>query len=462
MGWQMVISGELPLTQLGRISYLIGRALNDAPDDPLISEALDILSSIFILHIATLRDSRWISTAAIFDYALSQLEGRTGRKLSSVEIRYLSAATFNTLDSNDAALLLAPYEHGSQIERMLFVLESGDVNYFAFEDFPNIVDHEIYSVNSFQKTKAALFWANPLRGIFTRGHRGIGGRLLREYGSVESHLLRAGLGTPLSDLYEILENGGVNPGIFAIAGSAFSAHPGLLDCWASVEGRLFEIAGQIADGVDADAVPAVWFDVQRLFREDAGGAEGSRPSVSGSVSAGMPLAGGHGPRVDAGKSDIPFKVDPPASRADIPRGIRAPRVVPSGRLAGDLEARLLGEAGEEFVLNYERQRLTLAGRPDLAEQVVWASKTIGDGLGYDIRSFEASGDPLYIEVKTTGRDKATPFFISANEVVKSSSLGDGYRLYRVFNFPHAPQFFELSGDMAEILQLSPVSYLARV
>ena len=51
-----------------------------------------------------------------------------------------------------------------------------------------------------------------------------------------------------------------------------------------------------------------------------------------------------------------------------------------------------GESGEQFVLDFERFRLTRAGRCDLATEVEWSSKVQGDGLGYDVRSFQIGGD----------------------------------------------------------------------
>ncbi|BAS06695.1 hypothetical protein AHiyo4_01170 [Arthrobacter sp. Hiyo4] len=43
------------------------------------------------------------------------------------------------------------------------------------------------------------------------------------------------------------------------------------------------------------------------------------------------------------------------------------------------------------------------------------SKTRGDGLGYDILSFEESGKERLLEVKTTKSRAETPFFVSRNE-----------------------------------------------
>ena len=59
----------------------------------------------------------------------------------------------------------------------------------------------------------------------------------------------------------------------------------------------------------------------------------------------------------------------------------------------DRQNRALGLKGELLVLKYEKERLIDLGRPDLADKVIHASKTIGDGCGYDILSFVSSRQP---------------------------------------------------------------------
>jgi hypothetical protein len=53
--------------------------------------------------------------------------------------------------------------------------------------------------------------------------------------------------------------------------------------------------------------------------------------------------------------------------------------------------RRLGRLGEEFAVRLERQRLLLAGRDDLSQKVQWAADEIGDGLGFDVLSFDDQG-----------------------------------------------------------------------
>jgi hypothetical protein len=52
--------------------------------------------------------------------------------------------------------------------------------------------------------------------------------------------------------------------------------------------------------------------------------------------------------------------------------------------ARDARNRVLGRAGEEFVVGFERRKLQRAGLGALADQVRWVSDVDGEGAGYDI------------------------------------------------------------------------------
>lgn len=123
--------------------------------------------------------------------------------------------------------------------------------------------------------------------------------------------------------------------------------------------------------------------------------------------------------------------------------------------------RSLGAAGESFVLNFERARLAHGRREDLAEAIEHTSEEMGDHAGYDIRSFETSGHPRLIEVKTTGFGAQTPFFVSRNQVKTSREEGPRYHLYRLFQFRREPRLFTLSGALPDVLDLDPTEYRAQ-
>lgn len=151
----------------------------------------------------------------------------------------------------------------------------------------------------------------------------------------------------------------------------------------------------------------------------------------------------------------------------------APRLVPRVRepelsfqairrdyIEREARNRSLGRAGEEFVVEYERWRLKQFGEASLATRVDWVSKSKGDGLGYDVLSFEADGTEKHIEVKTTAFGVVTPFFVSDNELKFARANRTSFQLYRLFEFRLEPKLFTLAGEPAEHCMLDPVSFRA--
>jgi len=122
--------------------------------------------------------------------------------------------------------------------------------------------------------------------------------------------------------------------------------------------------------------------------------------------------------------------------------------------------RSLGQAGEEFTLRYERWRLSQLGVGQLAEKVEHVATTRGDGLGFDILSFEPDGRERFIEVKTTAFGQTTPFFVSANEARFARAQGDSFKLYRLFDFRASPRLFELAGPIEQHCMLDASTYRA--
>jgi hypothetical protein len=120
----------------------------------------------------------------------------------------------------------------------------------------------------------------------------------------------------------------------------------------------------------------------------------------------------------------------------------------------------LGFAGEEFVTFYEHWRLNALGEHRLADRVEHVSKTKGDGLGYDVLSYEADGRERLIEVKTTSFGRETPFFVSKNELALSKMASQQFHLYRLFEFKQQPKLFDLAGAIDIHCELDPVSYRA--
>lgn len=121
---------------------------------------------------------------------------------------------------------------------------------------------------------------------------------------------------------------------------------------------------------------------------------------------------------------------------------------------------LLGRAGEEFVLNVERARLADIGMTKHSKRVRWVARDDGDGLGYDVLSFDENGDEIFIEVKTTRGGSLTPFYLTEPERLAARRLGAQYRLYRVFHFGRNPSIFVLPGPLETGIRLVPTHYRA--
>lgn len=93
----------------------------------------------------------------------------------------------------------------------------------------------------------------------------------------------------------------------------------------------------------------------------------------------------------------------------------------------------IGDLGEQFIFSQEREKVKKYKLPS-SKQVTWVSRDKGDGLGFDILSYDENGKEMYIEVKTTTGEENTSFYISANELEKSKLYAENYYLYRVYLF----------------------------
>lgn len=145
-------------------------------------------------------------------------------------------------------------------------------------------------------------------------------------------------------------------------------------------------------------------------------------------------------------------VEPAGQRVRLPR-----KVDFAGR---DEVNRKLGRAGEQWVIEFEHQRLVDARMASLFGRLDWVSDRLGDGAGYDILSFDAPDVPRYIEVKTTNGTHGSSFIISRNELDFSKEVGEAFYLYRVFQFRQFPALYMLRGDVSRQLHLEPLDYRA--
>lgn len=162
-------------------------------------------------------------------------------------------------------------------------------------------------------------------------------------------------------------------------------------------------------------------------------------------------------------SSTPKKFDPPI-KSDLKTNAPAFKVqkLPdlSTREAADKE---LGLQGELFILKLEKQRLTDAGRNDLAVKVEHTSQVRGDGAGYDIKSFNDDDSVRYLEVKTTKGGIKSRFYITPNELALASYSPDKFVLVRVFDFnmtTKSGHYYEIAGEPKHHVNLTCVNYRA--
>ncbi len=156
-----------------------------------------------------------------------------------------------------------------------------------------------------------------------------------------------------------------------------------------------------------------------------------------------------------------FESPPPATELQRQENRKLERLVQKfDPAARDARNRTLGKQGEERILRSEDSRLRAEGRPDLAKKIRWVSEEDGDGAGYDILSFDVSGDEQFLEVKTTSGHRTTPFYLSENERSLSVERPDEFRLVRLYNFARTPKAFQLAPPLEESVSLHPLNYRA--
>jgi hypothetical protein len=126
----------------------------------------------------------------------------------------------------------------------------------------------------------------------------------------------------------------------------------------------------------------------------------------------------------------------------------------------DHRNRTLGKAGEEFVVQIERARLSNMNREDLARKIRWVAAEDGDGAGYDILSFKPTGHEILIEVKTTNGVARTPFYLSRNECDLAQERPTDWRIYRVHLFAKTPRIFTIAPPLETSLNLQPETWRA--
>jgi len=126
-------------------------------------------------------------------------------------------------------------------------------------------------------------------------------------------------------------------------------------------------------------------------------------------------------------------------------------------IENEKEKKRIGDLGELLVMQYEQEKLSEWG---LKKKPEHTSKKEGDGLGYDILSYDRQENPIYIEVKTTTGRKNTPFYITANEKARSEVDSRKFFLYRLYEFKeeHNTAKCRIRGGNLSELCINPVLY----
>jgi hypothetical protein len=160
--------------------------------------------------------------------------------------------------------------------------------------------------------------------------------------------------------------------------------------------------------------------------------------------------------------DISIEVVP----APLPQQKQASKFITPSKIdfiEKEIRNKHLGLLGELFILKSEIEFLKSNGKDDLAAKVQHVSVEIGDGLGFDILSYDLLGKEKKIEVKTTRADISRPFYLTKNELEVSSKNPKNYYLYRLFDFDsklNKGKYYLISGDIANALTLDALVYIA--
>jgi len=490
-GWQSVINDQSILTTLGDYSYLIGKLIADHGSNNKYENALDCLAVLQILHIGFEYEERWYSTVSLYEFARQQVEEHTKQLLSADQLRYLIGALINTLESDKLSDFISAYSGRTELTHLWFNVEDVGLKKVELKRFIDDAYLKDVGMNNIVKKKAALFWAQP-RGIYTRAKRSSCGGFLTAFTIYDRKLAKLGEPNILTPIYETRSQSQENIDLVAFANKYFQIDEELFNSWEKLDSTIMRIVRAAIANTDYRSAPTIWKkslkklpSISKNIKSEAPpktvagnlnekSQENFEPATSGAAAVKIRKEQGAVEYIEGYWLDIEayLKDDFDNIIQETPSGdgkkkkIIAKKSARKGKktdyLAKGKRDKKLGDAGEEFVVHYEKVKLIKLDRPDLAERVVWASEEIGDGLGYDISSFDSKGDPIQIEVKTTRSGLKSPFYISPTELEASEDFAKGYRLYRVFNYGSDPKIYILEGALRPQLDLVATAYRASV
>lgn len=496
-GWQNVIDGKPILTTAGNYGYIIGKLILQKGTNNRYEDALDCLAILTILHIGFEYNGRWYSTLALFEFVRQKLELELKQTLSHTQLRFLIGALVNTVESEKISTLISAYSEEVGLDSLWFKVDS-QLTKVALKDFGDENKLKDIGSNSIKKAKAALYWAQP-RGIYTRAKRASCGDFLTAFTDYDRKLIQQGRPNILTPVYESQSLSQKNIDLVVYANKNFAVDEELNSSWKKLDSTIMRIVRAAVASTDYKSAPTIWKNSlrripsintkpsskvppleharkappEKIGEKNQEEFEPAAPPLSPSEAeverdpGDVEYIEGYWLNIEAYLKDDFENIiqDTPSGGGEQKKKIgkkSARKGKKTDYLAKGKRDKKLGDAGEEFVVHYEKAKLIKLDRPDLAERVVWASEEIGDGLGYDISSFDSEGEPIQIEVKTTRSGLKSPFYISPTELEASEDFAKGYRLYRVFNYGSEPKIFILTGALTPQLDLVATAYRASV
>jgi hypothetical protein len=125
----------------------------------------------------------------------------------------------------------------------------------------------------------------------------------------------------------------------------------------------------------------------------------------------------------------------------------------------------IGKAGELLVFELEKNKLYEMGKPELVAKIVHVAVELGDGLGYDIKSFDEDENEIFIEVKSSVKDNGD-MFLSRNELNTIKEKDEKYYIYRISNLDIDEKSYDLEiiqgkDSIFSLFNIIPNSYVVK-
>lgn len=176
-GWDYVCNDKTVLSKTGHLSYAVGNALAKHAEDPDIGAALNVLYLLFALSLGTNAGGASVSTALVYRRVLQCFRADIGEVIFDARYedysRFLAAAVFKTLDSPVArSLLINEYLNSDHITSLIIEKKADSSEHSVTAATLSVkisgAASSLPGVNDVPAAKAALFWASPERGIYTK------------------------------------------------------------------------------------------------------------------------------------------------------------------------------------------------------------------------------------------------------------------------------------------------------